>query len=227
MKPFKYHCVYCDKKYKMEPAFLRHTCDQQIRTEEAKTIRGQQAYEYYRQWNELRRYSVPPVNTFIESQHYLAFFRLLDFIKKYHIPEPSEYVKLMVTNKIMPSMWSDARAYKYYIEHVDKRLAPMKQVEITINTIFDLCEKHGIEDTTDFFDEMIPGEVLQAIVRRQLSPWFLYNSKKFRTHVAEDFSDHNRTALAAVHPTARWKEKFDNDKKLVDEIKNMAIELGL
>jgi len=227
MKPFKYQCAYCDKKYKQEKAFLAHSCDEQKRTEELKTIRGQRAYNYYEEWNRIKRYSIPPATTFITSNNYKAFIRFAKFVRDVRLPLPNEYIKVMVERGLTPQMWTDNLAYKHYIEHLDKRMSPTKQAMLTVDTIFKICERYDIDDTTDFFDHIIPNEFIQCVVRRQLSAWVLFNSKKFIDFYMNRLSEQHKNIFDGIYPPEKWAEKFKHNKKDVAEIKKIVNELEL
>lgn len=227
MKTYQFQCPFCDKKYKIESRFLAHECDEMIRAEEIKTPAGQRAYLYYSEWNAMRGFKVPSEGSFITSTYYKAFQRFGGFIDKVQLPAPKEYIRVMVKKQLMPPLWTDNLAYKHYIDHMDRRMSPIKQAEISINTIFDYCEDNGIDDTGEFFEHIPSNEFLQCIVRRQLSPWILFNSPKFWTYYKDVMTIHGRHTFDGIHSPTDWAERFKKDPKTKAEIKKLVVELDL
>lgn len=227
MKTFKFQCPFCDKKYKVEKAFMKHTCDEMVRAEEIKTPAGQRAYHYYSQWNQMRGFAIPPEGTFITSTYYKAFQRFGGFVDKAQLPAPKEYIKLMVKKTLPPSAWTDILAYKHYMNHMDKRMSPQKQASIAVDTIFDYCEANGNIPTDDFFDHINPNEFVQYVVKRKLSPWILFNSKKFISYYSDKMSIHNRHTFDEMYSPSEWSYKFKDNAETVAEMKELVAELGL
>ena len=227
MKTFQFQCNYCDRKYKKEHFFIAHECDQMIRTKVAKTPMGMRMYDYYSKWNSIRGHKVPPLSTFITSQYYKSFERFDMFVNKSGITSPIEYIKVMHKGTLPPTMWTNHLAYKHFIDYMDNKMPPMKQVGITVDNIFHLCREYDLTDTADLFDVITPNKFIQSVVKRQLSPWFLFNSKKFRNFYKHEMSTHNRTTFDELYSPAEWGEKFRTNKSTVAKILPIIGELGL
>lgn len=226
MRSYKYQCSYCDKKYKQEVAFYNHDCEQKIRSDEIKTPSGQRAYDYYQEWMDAKGYHRAGITTFIESHYYKAFIRFSIFARKVNLPLPKEYIRVMVEHTMQPTMWTDNKAYKYYIEYLDRRVSPKKQAKLSANTILSFCDKNQI-DTSEFFDYIVPNELLQFIIGRHLSPWFLLNSERFRKYYTDVFSDAHIDMFDDIHSLTQWSVKFAKHPKEVKYIKQMVLELDL
>jgi len=226
MITFQHQCEYCDKKYKQEKAFLNHECKEMLRSEEIKAISGRRAFDYFLEWHKIRNYCLPDERAFVSSTYYNAFINLEKFARNTHLPSVKKYMELMVKNGLQPQMWTNALAYKHYTEYVDRRSPPITQAAITTNIICDICDKYGV-DTSDFFEVVVPNEIIQCFTRRQLSPWVLYNSVKFLDYYFDEFSDAQRSLLDNMYPMDKWEKKFNDNKAKVKEIKKFVNELGL
>ena len=78
---------------------------------------------------------------------------------------------------------------------MDRKAPPVKQAEITINTLFDLSHERECE-VADIFDVLTPNEVIQLLRQRRLSPWILLNSTKFKQFFV------NRVSSEEAYPDA-------------------------
>ena len=226
MKTFQHQCEFCDKKYKQEKAFLNHECKEMIRSQEIKTVQGRRAFDHFIDWHKIRNYCLPDERAYISSTYYTAFKNFELFARNTHLPSATAYMELMVKNGLQPQMWTNALAYKHYVDYVDRRCPPMKQADITGNTICVICDKHEVT-TSEFFDVVEPMDVIQCITRRQLSPWILYNSDKFLDYYFTELNDSQRTILDNMYPMDKWAKKFKDNKSKLKEIKEFVNELGL
>lgn len=226
MKTFQFQCSYCDKKYRRESAYIDHECREMRRSKEIKTIRGQRAYMYYVYYNKLKRYAQPTELTFITSSSYLGFIKFEKFVKSTRLPSPLDYMTLMTDHGLGVNAWTDSIAYSKYVEYIDRRMPPIKQAGIAIDTIFNICERNNA-DTADFFEIIPAGEFIKCVIRRQLSAWILFNSNKFIEFYDSEMNDSHRIIFDGIMPPDDWADKFKSNRKSARAIKKMVIELGL
>jgi len=226
MRPFKFRCPYCDKRYKNEKFFDAHTCKEMIRSEQASTIEGQRAFAYFQEWNKLRGRRILSLDQFIAAPTYNSFFVFDSFSRKVDLPNIKLYMKIMVEKDLQPSIWVNDIAYSYYIDYMDKRVGSNQQASITVDSIFDWCEVNDI-NSSDFFDYIPPNNLIKMILKRRLSPWILFNSKKFEIYYKNKLSSEQRKILDNIHSPSAWKNKFSKRQQEVTNMEKVVNEMQL
>ena len=224
MKPFKFRCTYCDKRYKRESAFEAHHCKEKERSEFMTTLHGQKAYSLYKKWISEKGHRNPTEKSFIESNVYNQFVNMVSFVKKVGMPDVDLYIKLMVKNTLPPSQWMNDIAYSHYINHLDRRTNANEQALMTVDTVFDYCETNEI-DLEEFFDHIQPTVFLKFIFQRRLSPWILLHSKKFKTFYKNKLSIEQKKIFENIHDPNEWKDKLIKNKPTCKNMEKVVREL--
>jgi hypothetical protein len=217
MKQANFRCNHCGHSFVYEDRLLRHKCKQMIRKEEFETPLGQAAWIYYQTWMKTNHKLVPPVKSFLHSKYYGAFMRFAKFVKDVRIPDPELYIRLMSQLDILPAMFTMDEIYVAYIEHLDKRVPPIKNAKITIETLFNIAEDNGV-DISNVFDCIDPNELIQLLRQRKLSPWLLLRSSKFKNMLRTRMS---RDQLIVLETIIRPKVWGENLKKHADDVANI------
>lgn len=222
---YLYQCKYCKKQFMKEKHFMAHECKEMLRSREIQTVAGQRAYISYKLWLEKQRRKPPPIETFVTSTYYTGFMKFAHFCKDTSIADPETYVEIMVKKGISPTLWLKDDAYAMYLEHMDKRADPYDQAERTLNCLATVAEKLEIP-IGDVFAELRYGEMLELINQRQLSPWILFCSPKFKEWVAK-LDEYERTNLMKSIGIVYWQMVLEKNPKVVQDMKCLVADIGI
>lgn len=221
-----FECSYCGNTFVREKNYLDHYCEQMRRSEEIKTPIGQAAWSYYQRWLKAYKKMPPSIQTFMKSRYYKSFVRFAKHVQKMGIPDVDLFIRLMKEKDIGPQLWTNDQVYSMYIERLDRKSSPLKQAEITINTLFKIADAAQVE-VSQVFDVLKPNEVIQLVRQRQLSPWLLLFSQKFRSMLANEMDHQQRIVMDSLVRPAYWSEKFDQNPDMVKNMKKYVQELGI
>ena len=222
----KYECNFCHSSFEREGNYLKHRCERMKRHEEIKGPIGQAAYQCYSDWMKAHKRMVPAVDVFLTSRFYKSFIRFAKYIKQLNIPDVQVFIRLMKEKDISPTIWTNDQVYALYLEYIDRRLTPIEQAQITIDTLFKIAEERDCS-TEDIFTVLHPNEVLQYLRERRLSPWILLHSPQFIKMLNENCSKEQQAFFEALIRPHYWKLKFANHPKYVELMKKYASELNI
>jgi hypothetical protein len=208
-----------------ERHFMAHECKEMLRSREVQTMIGQRAYILYKHWLEKQRRKPPPIETFVTSTYYTAFIKFATFCRDTSIADPELYVELMVKKGISPSLWMKDEPYGMYLEHMDKHADPYDQAERTLNCLATVAEKLEIP-IGNVFAELRYGEMLELINQRQLSPWILFCSPKFKEWVAK-LDEHERAHLMKSIGIVYWQMVLEKNPQVVQDMKTLVADVGI
>jgi len=226
MKEANFKCNHCSTSFVHEDRYLKHKCKQMQRKEDLETPLGQAAWLYYQYWMKANHRFVPEVKSFLHSKFFSPFMRFAKFVKEVRIPDPELYIELMIELDMMPAMWTSDIIYVAYIEYLDKKIPPIRNAKITIETLFNLAEDMKC-DITEIFNHLDPHEVIQLIRQRKISPWLLLRSRKFNEFYHNRLTKDNRMLLETIVIPKRWAEKLKNSAEDVKKIDQFVEALGL
>jgi hypothetical protein len=218
-------CTYCEKRYQTEYAFMRHNCEIKKRHDEMNSPIGESAYSYYTIWMKLKKFSTPPKTAFIESKYYRSFIKFSKLVISANIGRPETYIQLMINAQLLPSLWDCAGAYTLYTQYIDNLQDPIMQVADSISCLMDICEKENVQ-LNDIFNYIGANKTINLVHQRRLSPWFLFCSPKFG-EMLHSLDQGQLKAFNNVVNSAYWGPKFQDNKHLVDQIKELIKEVGL
>jgi hypothetical protein len=197
-----------------------------IRDEQFHSSEGQSAWLYYQTWMKAYNRIVPKPSSFLHSKFFNAFFRFAEFVKKVRLPEVDAFIRMMRTKKISPVNWTSDVVYGMYLEHVDRRLPPLRHADFTIATLFDLADDYNV-DLMDIFEHVSTTDIIHLFRQRRLSPWLMLNSNKFKRFFKEKLSLDERIILQSIIRPEFWGEKFKTNPKMLQKMKEFAKELDL
>jgi hypothetical protein len=226
MREKRFECKFCKTKFAIEQRFINHRCKHMIRDEEFRSPTGQAAWLYYQKWMKAYRRIVPKSSAFLHSKFYNSFMRFAKFVKATSMPDTDMFIWLMREEDISPTIWTNDQVYAKYLEFMDRRAPPVKQAEITINTLFELSEEYECE-VGDLFDILTPNEVIHLLRQRRLSPWILLNSSKFKEFFVNRVSTEERIIMESIIRPSYWGEKFSTSASDVERMKLYVAELSL
>lgn len=224
-QPGNFLCHFCNRRFKREVLFLKHDCKKKRRQQEIRTPIGQAAYSYYREWMRIRRFKEQSAAAFIDSNFYNAFINFAKMVQATNIGKPERYIQLMVECDIPPVLWCRDNAYAIYLDWVDTLSDPMDTVQNSIEYLIEMGKKLGV-DLPNIIDALGSQQVLSLIRQRRLSPWVVFNSKKFGD-MLRALSQDELKAFNLVINSSYWAKKFQGNAELVQQIKNIIAEMGL
>lgn len=219
-------CKHCHKVMVKEAAFLTHKCKEMKRFEELQSPMGQAALSYYQRWMRVMKRSPPSANAFLDSRYFRTFINFAQFAAKVNLPMPEKFIWLMVEKKYPPTMWTTDDAYLLYMEFVDHQAKPMDQVSLSVKTLLNIADEADV-DVSDVFDHITPAQLIHLVRIRQLSPWLLLHSTKFKLYFRDKLSDEQKIILETLIDPDSWFDRFDQKPKDVDKIKLYIKELNI
>lgn len=208
MEKPKFTCKKCHRVFVREKSFLSHVCKQMKREQEAKSVIGQVAFEYYQTWLRLQNRMPPSIDTFISSNYFKTFFKFADFVKQMKLPIPHKFIRFMIDKKYQPTMWTNDEVYVQYMNFLDANADPTDLIKLSVKTLVSYSIDKNI-DVSNVFDYMPFNEVLHMIRIRQLSPWLLLMSSKFKEIVTK-CSTEQRMILETIIKPDFWNTKLIN-----------------
>lgn len=227
-KPNKSHftCKYCHKTFIHEDRYIRHKCKQMKREDELKTPRGQAAWTYYQLWMRYQKRLAPNASAFLTSKYFRTFNNFVEFVGKVSLPKPDTFIWLMVEKKFSPTMWTTDPVYTIYLDFLDHTSTPLEQAKLSVTTLMDLADRRSV-DVSDVFDVLEAHEVIHMLRVRKLSPWLLLSSKKFRLFYINRTTEEERSTLETIIRPPVWADRFANNTKSVNQIKQITAALDI
>ena len=127
---------------------------------------------------------------------------------------------------IPPVIWINSEIYASYIEFIDKRSDPHKQAQHTVEYLFKIADEFDA-DVSDVFDYLEPNDVILMLHRRQLSPWILLHSSKFKNFLLNKTTDQEKVAMQAIIRPEYWAGMKTKHPDIVSQMKRYVRELDL
>ncbi len=220
-----WHCGFCLRDFATETGFMKHRCPERERLEEMRSPRGSLAYAYYSEWMRLQKRSVPDVDRFMTSRQYNYFMKFVDWVEKTSMPNPNQFIKLMVETGTQPVLWCRDNTYAMYLQWYDNAYPPSEQFIETFERLQMLAADHNVE-LSKVFNELGPQAVAKMVRRRKLSPWLLVLSAVFLDWL-RSLPDTDKDMVADAVNFAAWSLKLRNEAELVRELKTACEEFGL
>lgn len=222
----RYQCRFCAKSFAREDRYFDHECKLMKRDEEFRTPSGQAAWSFYQHWLTLQRRMVPAFESFLSSKYYNSFIKFARFVQQVQIPDTDLFIQLMKDKDISPVLWTNDQVYASYIEYLDRTVPPLKQSEISINTLLEYADNHKI-DVSGVFGVMTPGEIIDLLSKRKLSPWLLLFSTKFKELYMNKASPEQKIKMDTLIRHEYWSKKLKKHQPDTLVIKKYVQELNI
>lgn len=219
-------CKFCHKSLTSETRYLSHRCPAMKKTEEAQSPIGQAALGYYQRWMRVMKKHPPASSAFASSKYFRTFINFAQFVADVNLPLPDKFIWLMNEKKYPPMMWTHDDAYTQYLEFLDRKAEATDQAMLSVKTLIKISDKHD-DDIANVFDHIRPAELIHLIRTRQLSPWLLLHSTKFKIFFRDNMSDEQKIILEALVNPEYWSDQFERRDKDVETIKVFIEELGI
>jgi hypothetical protein len=177
-KAVTWHCEFCLRDFQTENGFMNHHCADRERLEEMKSPRGIAAYAYYSEWMRLHKRSVPAADRFMTSRQYNYFIKFVDWAEKTAIPNPNQFIKVMVDTSTQPVLWCRDTTYAMYLQWYDNAYPPLEQFIETYDRLVVRAQDYGVP-VSEVYQAIGAKDIARLVRRRKLSPWLLVVSQKF------------------------------------------------
>lgn len=197
-----------------------------IREEEFHSNEGQRAWSFYKSWMKLYHRSTPNNKAFIKSKFFNAFIRFAVYSQKVHLVDIGAFIWLMKEKELPPSMWTNDIVYIKYLDFLDRKIKPTKLIAISIDTLFDEAKRLHVS-VKNIFTVITTNELILLLRRRQLSPWILLNSGKFKQFYITKTSTEEKTIINSIIKFKYWNERFRDNPKTIKNIRAYIKELNL
>ena len=205
---------------------MSHRCTAMKRDEQIKTPLGQAAWSYYQKWMKSQRRAIPAIETFLTSKFYTTFIKFAEFVQKVGLPDVDTFIWYMTEKKIQPVIWVNNEIYQSYIEFIDKKADPSKEAQRTIDYFFRLADEFEC-DVGNIFDHLEANDVIQMLTRRQISPWILIHSPKFKQFLINKTKKDERLVMETIIRPDYWAKKRAKHPEIVARMKRYVRELDL
>jgi hypothetical protein len=221
-----FECEYCETKFLTEKEFGKHRCREQERAEMLCTNEGVEAYTCYKTWFKKRKRFTPSQQIFIGSRYYNTFIKFAKFSDKVAIPDVDMYIGLMVEKEVLPQHWYHADIYEMFLEYLDYECSPQAHLRITLQTLERIS---GIFECKmgEVFFELEPADMVRLIQSRNISPWVLLLSPKFKLVLANEMIVNEREFVENAIKLDRWKLIIKRGEKHIPEIRTYINQLDL
>lgn len=221
-----HECKYCSTKFVSEVRFKKHECEQMKKAAALETRKGQAAFFAYKEWLRMRGYREPSKETFLNSRYFTSFMEFNAWAGKVQIPDRIGYMKYATKLGLLPGSWKSADVYESYMAEFDKLYSPLRQVEITCDTLSELSRVIECKPN-EIFNYLYAGEVMKLIQSRKMSPWLLLYSQSFLSFLRHRVSKEERILINGVINIDQWREKFKKDPESAKKIRQLATDLSL
>lgn len=223
----KYTCRACHTVFVREDRFLAHKCKQMKREEEFHSPAGQAAWNYYQQWlREMKRLPPSAGQSFMSSKFFRTFINFVTFTKTVELPRPEKFIWLMVQKNFPPALWQTDEVYSMYLEFLDRKVPPLEQANLSVETLFSYAEKHDV-DVSDVFTKLHPADLIQMLRTRRLSPWLLLCTTKFGPYFRNQTNPEQRIIIENLIRADFWYDKMEQHAEDVLAIKKVVQAMGL
>jgi hypothetical protein len=177
-KKVVWECEYCSRSFATETGFMDHRCAAKAKLDQLKSPTGQAAYSHYSEWMKQKGRSVPPPETFLESRQYSNFIRFAEWSNKLSIPNPKQFIKLMIEADVSPVLWCRHNAYTMFLEWYDGVHSPEEQFIESLEELKQLAVDAGC-GLSEIYNVLGAAEIAKLVRKRKLSAWLLVTSKVF------------------------------------------------
>ncbi len=173
-----------------------------------------------------QRRSNQAIQTFLTSKYYSTFIKFAEFAQRGGLPDIDTFIWYMAEKKIQPVIWINNEIYTNYIEFIDKKADPYKEAERTVNYFFKLAEELQCE-VGEIFEHLHANDIIQMLHRRQLSPWILLHSPKFKQFLINNTTKDERIVMQTIIRPEYWAKKKEKHPEVVVDMKTYVRELDL
>jgi len=196
---------------------MKHLCPERERLEELKSPRGQAAYAFYSEWMRLQKRSIPAADRFLASRQYNYFVKFVDWSDKTAIPNPNQFIKLMVETGTQPVLWCRDTTYAMYLQWYDNMYPPAEQFIETFDRLVNHARELNVP-LSEVYAALGPKDLARLVRRRKLSPWLLVVSPNF-LHWIQTLPQVDRDVLGEAINFGAFAQKLNQQPELAREFR--------
>jgi hypothetical protein len=196
---------------------MKHHCPERERLEELQSPRGQAAYNLYAEWMRLHKRSVPAAETFLHSKQYNYFIKFVDWSEKTAIPNPNQFIRVMVETGTQPVLWCRNQTYSLYLQWYDGAYPPEQQFIETLDRMHSMSHDYRVP-INELYAAIGAFELAKLVRRRKLSPWLLVVSPNFLRFVTA-LPQHERDVLNEAINFGAYAAKLNERPELAKEFR--------
>jgi hypothetical protein len=204
---------------------MKHHCRERDRLDELRSPVGQAAFSYYNVWFKARRFSPQSIETFAEAKLYSAFVKFARHVVATNMPDPEEFVRLMVKTDVPPVLWTRDTTYSLWLQTYDAAVPPEKQLVRAIDELTDLAKDLNCA-LPDVFKAIGVKDLLHLISKRRLTYWSLLASDRFKAYLLSLPSEEKDLLANAINVPAALG-RFRDEPYLLREFSAALREVGL
>jgi hypothetical protein len=220
-----WQCSFCKRSFSLEKAFMTHQCKEKKRNDEIKTPIGQAAYTYYTDWMRQKKLKAPSIDTFTSSRFYTSFIKFSEHVNKLNITHPVVFIKLMILRDIPPVMWCRDQCYSIYLEWVDKESDPFQLVLSSLDLLEKIATQQSVKLGT-IFQHLGYKHILELIRLRNISPWLLLHSGKFKEFL-KDLDQEDMSIILGIINVTYWSDVLAQNAEISKELVEIVKQFGL
>lgn len=141
------------------------------------------------------------------------------------LPGIDRYIDFVTMKKYTPAMWTYPEVYSQFIEFLDVKMTVDDHIQVTIQTLSKLSASRGLSINLVLV-EMSPGEIMQQVMKRKISPWILIKSKAFKTRwktFNSDVKSHIGKVINADYWADRIRKNPEGNATVEDVIKRLQL----
>lgn len=214
-----FECQYCEAKFQTENGLAQHSCRSMARIKELENSNtGTQAFLLYKLWFTKRKLREPSIKSFVSSRYYNSFLKFIDFSRKVGIPDTGIYLDIMCSDNILPQHWYNQDIYNLFKSKFDSLVPPETQLRISFITIERVSKIFDCK-LGDIFNYIDPIDLIKLIDSKNISPWLLLFSKKFKIYTSTIKNPEHITLLDNAIKINSWEVIIRQNSKSIENIK--------
>lgn len=174
-------CEFCKKSYVKAAALQKHLtpCHEK---HVLRTRMLRRAYPLYERWFKAAKRATPTFDTFSDSRFGTHFIAFVDWCDMMNVVSTTTYVKVMLKEKLHPSIWSTPSSYKLYTEQFAETISVDEWLVATAGTIERICAAKNIPHSM-FYAYTTPNELIHLLRTRALYPRYLVCDPLFDSYL--------------------------------------------
>jgi len=219
-------CSFCNKEYKREASFLKHSCRQKERFDKRgdKEVRiGFNAYiKFYDLTTKAQKQKTP--EDFRISKFYDEFVKFGEYCDSIKAIDVEKYVEFLVKKNKKIHMWYKDSTYNEFIKEYLKTENILDALQRGLRYGIRWSNRNN-RDIVQLFNEGKQNEICNAIKDGKISPWILYNCKSGIDFI-EGLGSYQRDYIWETIDPSYWNDKFNKHSEDVLYIKSTLNDLG-
>lgn len=223
----EYGCEHCGRNFIRESTLLKHLCEQKRRwldKDRPSNRIGYNAWKNYYNTHHPNK-KTTEYRDFYRSHYYTAFVKFGGYCHDITAINPLSYAQWLLKNKIPIDSWaSDVSYTKYLLEFLWVE-DPFDAVRRTMETLMNISSAENVR-LCDTFKYINSNKICHHITTGKISPWVLYNSRTGIDFLGKLDSGQTGLVFDYIHPE-RWNIKFKRQQEVVEQIKNLLVEIQL